>query len=87
MVQFLSVNFFSWISSIFVGFFKSSRFFVSLYYLDEISCKELKLCCVKRSCRVKHSVERRIAIVTLADIRIAFRLATECEKLISSLSV
>ena len=29
MVQFLSVFFFSWISSIFVGFFKSSRFFVS----------------------------------------------------------
>ena len=26
MVQFLSINFFSWISSIFVGFFKSSRF-------------------------------------------------------------
>ena len=32
MVQFLSVNFFSWISSIFVGFFKSSHFFcVTLY--------------------------------------------------------
>jgi len=30
MVQFLSINFFSWISSIFIGFFKSSRFFVSL---------------------------------------------------------
>ena len=29
MVQFLSISFFSWISSIFVGFFKSSRFFVS----------------------------------------------------------
>ena len=29
MVQFLSIKFFSWISSIFVGFFKSSRFFVS----------------------------------------------------------
>ena len=29
MVQFLSINFFSWLSSIFVGFFKSSRFFVS----------------------------------------------------------
>ena len=26
MVQFLSIKFFSWISSIFVGFFKSSRF-------------------------------------------------------------
>ena len=32
MVQFLTINFFSWISSIFVGFFKSSRFFcVTLY--------------------------------------------------------
>ena len=30
MVQFLSIIFFSWISSIFVGFFKSSRFYVSL---------------------------------------------------------
>jgi len=30
MVQFLPIIFFSWISSIFVGFFKSSRFFVSL---------------------------------------------------------
>ena len=30
MVQFLSIIFFSWISSIFVGVFKSSRFFVSL---------------------------------------------------------
>ena len=29
MVQFLSINVFSWISSIFVGFFRSSRFFVS----------------------------------------------------------
>jgi len=29
MVQFLSINFFSWISSIFVGFFKSSFFCVS----------------------------------------------------------
>ena len=32
MVQYLSIIFFSWISSIFVGFFKSSRFFcVTLY--------------------------------------------------------
>ena len=31
MVQFLSIIFFSWISLIFVGFFKSSLFFVSLY--------------------------------------------------------
>ena len=29
MVQFLSIFFFCWISSIFVGFFESSRFFVS----------------------------------------------------------
>ena len=32
MVQFLSINFFSWISSIFVGFFKSSLFCVILYF-------------------------------------------------------
>ena len=30
MVQFLSIFFYSWISLIFVGIFKSSRFFVSL---------------------------------------------------------
>ena len=30
MVHFLSINFCCWISSIFVGFFKSSRYFVSL---------------------------------------------------------
>ena len=30
MVQFLPINFFSWIYSIFVVFFKRSRFFVSL---------------------------------------------------------
>ena len=36
MVQFLSINFFSWISSIFVGFFKSSRFFcITLYNVNE----------------------------------------------------
>ena len=36
MVQFLSINFFFWISSIFVGFFKSSRFFfVSLCIMIE----------------------------------------------------
>ena len=34
MIHFLSINFFSWISSIFVEFFKSSRFFcVTLYLL------------------------------------------------------
>ena len=36
MVKFLSINFFSWISSIFVGFFKSSRFFgVTLYVIAQ----------------------------------------------------
>ena len=43
MVQFLSINFFCWISSIFVGFFKSSRFFcVSLYFSEH----EIKFCYV-----------------------------------------
>ena len=36
MVQFLSVKFFVWISSIFVGFFKSSPFFVSLCILTTL---------------------------------------------------
>ena len=33
MVQFLSINFFYWISSIFVGFFKGSRFLCHSVYL------------------------------------------------------
>ena len=33
MVQFLSIFFFSWISSIFVGFFKSSHFFCVILYV------------------------------------------------------
>ena len=38
MVQFLSINFCCWISSIFVGFFKSSRFFcVSLCNLKTVT--------------------------------------------------
>ena len=36
MVQFLSIIFFSWISSIFVGFFKSSRFFGSPCIMEYI---------------------------------------------------
>ena len=38
MVQFLSINFFSWISSIFVGFFKSSHFFCVTLYNGHLSC-------------------------------------------------
>ena len=34
MVQFLSTIFFSWISSIFVGFFKSSCFFCVILYIE-----------------------------------------------------
>ena len=55
MVQFLSINFFCWISSIFVGFFKSSHFFVSLciilymisllcWYMEEGYCTEYSDC-------------------------------------------
>ena len=44
MVQFLSINFFSWISSIFVGFFKSFHFFVSsstfAVLCDSLLCSE-----------------------------------------------
>ena len=41
MVQFLSIIFFSWISSIFVGFFKSSRFFVSPCTLTVKGCSDI----------------------------------------------
>jgi hypothetical protein len=52
MVQFLSINFFSWISSIFVGVFKSSRFFVS-------SCTNGRVdgVCVLRAAYGEHLVE------------------------------
>ena len=43
MVQFLSINFFSWISSIFVGFFVSSRFFVSPCIYDNPSDRTIAL--------------------------------------------
>ena len=42
MVQFLSILFFSWISSIFVGFFESSRFFVSSCTTHQILLKSKK---------------------------------------------
>ena len=48
MVQFLSINFFSWISSIFVGFFKISRFFVSLCIMMDswgCECMEVVVLC------------------------------------------
>ena len=42
MVQFLSINFFSWISSIFVGFFKSSFFFcVTLCVLKRVKAENI----------------------------------------------
>ena len=47
MVQFLSINFFSWISSIFVGFFKSSRFFgVTLYKAAVLDVLINKIVCI-----------------------------------------
>ena len=48
MVQFLSTNFFSWISSIFVGFLKISPFFcVSLYIYIYIYIKHYVRACEK----------------------------------------
>ena len=45
MVQFMSIIFFSWISSIFVGFFKSSRFFcVTLYFWAHKESFVLQIC-------------------------------------------
>ena len=45
MVQFLSINIFSWISSIFVGFFKSSHFYVShcsiVHYSNVLNAKDM----------------------------------------------
>jgi len=43
MVKFLSIIFFSWISSIFGGFFKSSRFFCVTFYHNSIYHKSVSL--------------------------------------------
>ena len=50
MVQFLSINFLYWISSIFVGFFKSSHFFVSPCIIFKLS--SYRLICVSNERRV-----------------------------------
>ena len=51
MVQFLSIIFFSWISSIFVGFFKSSRLFVSLcLYMYSVKHNNVFVALVATSC-------------------------------------
>ena len=39
MVKFLSIIFFSWISSNFVGVFKSSRFFCVTLYMNHSCCQ------------------------------------------------
>ena len=60
MVQFLSIKLFCWISSIFVGFFKSSRFFcVSLY-------KCLRRCYVIHTVLVQ--IERVVKYVVSGDV-------------------
>ena len=59
MVQFLSINFFSWISSIFVGVLKSSRFFVSLCIRIEKQASDI-FCSIRRSgisCDNRHLCE------------------------------
>ena len=44
MVQFLSINFFSWISSIFVGVFKSSRFFCHPVFRENLLFRKHSQC-------------------------------------------
>ena len=49
MVQFLSINFFSWSSSIFVGFFKSSRFLCHHVQVGQVRSGQV-------TCSVQHCV-------------------------------
>ena len=77
MVQFLSIIFFSWISSIFVGFFKSSRFFcVILYYTKmhgeqdtkiSVPCFPRRLLSAKTTCTSLGSVIVRVTITHDSD--------------------
>jgi len=51
MVQFLSINFFFWIYSIFVGFFfKSSRFFCVIMCVAILVEQTFKADCVAKGC-------------------------------------
>ena len=59
MVQFLSIIFFSWISSIFVGFFKSSRFFCVILYncwLLSLFATDYVYCAVATEATIKLSL-------------------------------
>ena len=61
MVQFLSIIFFSWISSIFVGFFKSSRIFVSLSIRTKILNITIHMRYLEaRTCIITTYVHRKI---------------------------
>ena len=59
MVQFLSINFFSWISSILGGFLKVPVFWVTLYYVLGL-CHDISLaCCNVLKDRGKDSLDRQ----------------------------
>ena len=58
MVQFLSINFFSWISSIFVGFIKSSHFFL---------CHPVEVIMDRHTCWYPTNKEYGLKIITSID--------------------
>ena len=64
MVRFLSINFFSWISSIFVGFFKGSHFYVSpCRWLSGMQCCTLfNSVCITRLVKfdIDSNIKRKI---------------------------
>jgi hypothetical protein len=61
MVQFLSIKFFCWISTIFVEFFKSSRFRVTLYLLN---CKRNRLFRVRTE---KNTNMRKVQLLSVIN--------------------
>ena len=84
MVQFLSINFFSWISSIFVGFFKSSRFLChSVYQSSPTSSLVLRVYQTCRTCHneVKYTQDnhRNLVRFTIGDRQFESQFPTECD--------
>ena len=84
MVQLLSIKFFCWISSIFVGFFKSSRFFVS----PCTKCSDHRtISLISHTAKIlRRRIERKIEYV-LGEDQFGFRRGKETRDAIGMLRI
>ena len=76
MVQFLSINFFSWIFSIFVGFFKSSRFFVSLYIPAVLWKAKFKVVYYTQYSSYQHCFRVQLGTVLIREVLFGTRVCS-----------